>query len=63
MISLEKNIRTCKADTAWANRFQSDRVFNPNNMLCPPWHNHDNLGRQAGEFSQRTKNSWMQQRP
>lgn len=56
-ISLQKNIRTCKADTAWANRFQSDRVLNPNNMICPPWTGKDSLGRSSVEDSYYTKSA------
>ena len=36
-ISLEGSIRTCKVDTAWDVRAQSDRFFNPNQMICPVW--------------------------
>lgn len=44
-ISLEGSIRTCKVDTAWANRLESDRFLNPNQMLCPPWNGVDTSGR------------------
>ena len=30
LISLEGSVRTCKVNTAWANRIQSDRFENPN---------------------------------
>ena len=43
--SLEAALRTCKVDTAWANRVQTDRFFNPNNMVCPIWNGMDNTGR------------------
>lgn len=36
-LSLEASIRTCKVDTAWAARAESDRFLNPNNMVCIPW--------------------------
>lgn len=45
MISLEKNIRTCKVDTGWADRNQSDRFQDPNLMLCATWNRMDNTGR------------------
>jgi hypothetical protein len=54
-ISLEGSIRTCKVDTAWANRIESDRFFNPNNMVCPPWTQHDNAGRAVSWNSFNTK--------
>jgi hypothetical protein len=44
-ISLEGSIRTCKVDTAWANKLESDRFLNPSLMLCPPWKGHDTSGR------------------
>ena len=46
-ISLEAAIRTCKVDTAWANRVESDRFFNPNNMVCPVWNGFDTAGRRV----------------
>jgi hypothetical protein len=50
-ISLEGSIRTCKVDTAWANRLESDRFLNPNLMVCPAWNGIDTAGRPASEFS------------
>lgn len=44
-ISLEGSLRTCKVDTAWANRIQSDRFENPSLMVCPVWNGFDNAGR------------------
>lgn len=44
-ISLEGSIRTCKVDTAWAERLESDRFLNPSLMLCPPWNGVDTSGR------------------
>lgn len=44
-LSLEKNIRTCKVNTGWANRNQSDRFQDPNLMVCPTWNHMDNTGR------------------
>lgn len=44
-ISLESAIRTCKVDTAWASRVESDRFLNPNNMVCPIWNGVDTAGR------------------
>jgi hypothetical protein len=36
-LSLTKSIQTCVIDTAIANKIQSDRFLNPNNMVCPIW--------------------------
>jgi len=44
-ISLESALRTCKVDTAWANKVQSDRFLNPDNMVCPIWSGLDITGR------------------
>lgn len=44
-ISLESAIRTCKVDTAYANKIESDRFLNPNLMVCPVWNGMDNTGR------------------
>lgn len=46
-VSLESAIRTCKVNTAWANRVESDRFLNPNNMVCPTWNGFDTAGRQV----------------
>ena len=45
-LSLQKSIRTCKVETGWANRIESDRFLNPNVMVCPLW-NGMNLKGQA----------------
>ena len=54
-VSLESAIRTCKVDTAWANRIESDRFLNPNNMVCPVWNGVDTAGRQVCPDSFYTK--------
>lgn len=54
-VSLEKAIRTCKVNTAWANRVESDRIFNPNNMMCPVWNGRDLAGREVCPDSFYTK--------
>ena len=46
-VSLEAALRTCKVDTAWANRVESDRFLNPNNMVCPIWNGVDTSGREV----------------
>jgi hypothetical protein len=57
MISLEKSVRTCKVDTAWAPRVESDRFFNPNLMVCPVWNGMDSAGRDVCPDSFWTKNA------
>jgi hypothetical protein len=46
-ISLEGAIRTCKVDTAYANKVESDRFLNPENMVCPVWNGYDITGRRV----------------
>ena len=46
-VSLDSAIRTCKVNTGWATREESDRFLNPNNMLCPLWNGLDNTGRRV----------------
>ena len=46
-VSLESAIRSCKVNTAWADRVESDRFLNPNNMVCPIWNGMDTAGRQV----------------
>ncbi len=54
--SLQGSVRTCKVDTAWANRIQTDRFFNPDNMICPVWNGLDTYGRPVQADSFNTKN-------
>lgn len=54
-LSLEAAIRTCKVDTAWADKIQTDRFFNPNLMVCPVWNGLDSAGRQVSPDSFYTK--------
>ena len=54
-ISLEKSVRTCAVNTGEANRIQSDRFFNPSNMVCIPWNGLDNEGREVSPDSFYTK--------
>ena len=53
--SMEAAIRTCKVDTAWANKVESDRFLNPANMVCPLWDGVDTAGRPACPDSFMTK--------
>jgi hypothetical protein len=56
-ISLEAAIRTCKVDTAYSNKVQSDRFLNPSLMVCPIWNGVDTTGRQVCPDSYYTKNA------
>ena len=54
-VSLESSLRTCKVDTGWANKVESDRFLNPNNMVCPVWNGVDLTGRRVCPDSFYTK--------
>lgn len=54
-ISLEKSVRTCDVNTGEANRIQSDRFFNPQNMVCIPWNGINNKGQEVCPDSFYTK--------
>ena len=54
-ISLESAIRTCKVQTSNANKIESDRFLNPQNMVCPVWNGLDTQGRQVCVDSYLTK--------
>ncbi len=56
-LSLEAAIRTCKVETGWANKVESDRFLNPNNMVCPIWNGVDTAGRSVCPDSFYTKNA------
>jgi hypothetical protein len=54
-LSLEKSIRTCDVNVGEANRIQSDRFFNPQNMVCIPWNGYNNKGQVVSPDSWYTK--------
>jgi hypothetical protein len=56
-ISLESAIRTCKVDTGWANKIESDRFLNKDNLVCPPWNGFDTTGRKISPDSFYTKSA------
>lgn len=56
-ISLDASIRTCKIDTAYANKVFSDRFLNPVNMVCPIWNGYDSAGRPVSADSFNTKSN------
>jgi hypothetical protein len=53
--SLNKNIRTCKVDVSYSARVESDRFFNPRNLVCPVWTGRDLAGRPSCKDSFYTK--------
>lgn len=53
--SLEAALRTCKVDTAYANKVESDRFLNPSNVVCPIWRGVDLTGREVCNNSFYTK--------
>jgi hypothetical protein len=55
IVNLESALRTCKVDTAYQQRTQSDRFLNPKNMVCPVWNGLDAAGRIACADSFYTK--------
>jgi hypothetical protein len=54
-ISLLGSLTTCKVNTGYANKLQSDRFENPSNMLCPLWNGQDSYGRFVSPDSYYTK--------
>jgi hypothetical protein len=54
-ISLEKSVRTCSVNVGESNRIQSDRFFNPQNMVCIPWNGINNKGQEVCPDSFYTK--------
>ena len=55
IVNLESALRTCKVDTAYQERIQSDRFLNPRNLVCPVWNGLDTAGRVACSDSFYTK--------
>lgn len=45
VLSLQKSVRTCRVDTGWANKLQSDRFLNSCQVVCPVWTGTDQYGR------------------
>lgn len=54
-ISLEASLQTCKVNTGWATKVESDRFLNPNAMVCPIWNGKDVAGRYVNPDSFYTK--------
>ena len=51
VLSLAKSVRTCRVDTGWANKLQSDRYLNSCQVVCPVWNGTDQYGRIVGPDS------------
>lgn len=54
-MSLESSVRTCDVNVGEADRIQSDRFFNPRNMVCIPWNGLNNKGQEVCPDSFYTK--------
>ena len=58
-LSLESSIRTCKVNSGWSQRLQSDRWLNPSSTVCPVWsqgnYGFDTQGRMVCRDSFNTK--------
>jgi hypothetical protein len=49
---IDKNLKQYgHVNTGWASRYRSDRIFNPNVMVCPARNQFDILGRPADHYS------------
>jgi len=56
-LSLTASLRVCRVDSGEANRMQSDRFLNPQNMLCPIWDGSNLKGQQVCPDSFMTKSA------
>jgi len=56
-LSLNAALRVCKVDVGYADKINSDRFLNPNNMLCPLWNGLDVAGRPVCPDSFYTKSA------
>jgi len=55
MFSLTGAVQSCSVNTGYANKLQSDRFENPQNLLCPLWNGLDQYGRVSSYDSYMTK--------
>ena len=55
MASLKKSLKVCRINAGEANRLESDRFQNSDNLLCPVWNGHDQNGRIVIPDSNNTK--------
>lgn len=56
-VSLTSALRVCRVDAGMANKIESDRFLNPNNMLCPIWDGTNLKGQQVCPDSFWTKSA------
>jgi hypothetical protein len=54
-MSLQASVRSCDVNVGEASRIQSDRFFNPENMVCIPWNGMNNKGQEVSPDSFYTK--------
>lgn len=45
VLSLQKSVRTCRIDSGYANKLQSERFLNSCQVICPVWNGLDQYGR------------------
>jgi hypothetical protein len=45
VLSLQKSVRTCRVDTGYADKLQSERFLNSCQVVCPVWSGTDQYGR------------------
>jgi len=45
VLSLQKSVRTCRVDSSWAPKLQSERFLNSCQVICPVWTGTDQYGR------------------
>ena len=57
MSSLKKSLKVCRVNTGEANRLESNRFQNSDNLVCPVWNGHDEKGRSVISDSINTKSS------
>jgi hypothetical protein len=56
-ISLNSSVRTCNVNVGEAQRIESDRFLNPNNMVCIPWNGYNSKGQKICPDSWNTKSA------
>jgi len=57
IVNLESALRTCKTNSANAERVLSDRFLNPRNLVCPVWNGLDAAGRVSCADGFKTKSA------
>jgi hypothetical protein len=56
-LSLVGTLRSCKVDSAQANRIESARFLNPAEMICPVWNGYNNKGQSVLSDTEYTKSA------